>query len=313
MNDVQVRQFLTIVKHMNMNKAAQELYISQPALSLALARMEKELSIRLFYRDGKKLILSSMGESLLDKFKDLKESHEKLIAATKSLKNGDDEHLTVGFAVSLGIFENFHATSLLEAYKGIEIRKVFADWGQILNMLKWGTIDFAITYPPLEDEAIGKDDILSAEISVVVSSGHRLAKRGSIELKDLENEEMSGLYKHYHFRNVCDKLCRQYNIEPRYTKEVDWPEFFRSIEKYRGTDQLLRFCERDYFEHLYGDGYVVLKLNVKLEAITAISWLTERKLQYQHKRFIDYILNNYGTHRNYYIEATNSNARRFDR
>lgn len=54
MNYQQVKQYLTIVKHMNLSKAAEELYISQPALSLALGRLESELDVQLFYREGKK-------------------------------------------------------------------------------------------------------------------------------------------------------------------------------------------------------------------------------------------------------------------
>ena len=46
MNYQQVKQYLTIVKHMNLSKAAEELYISQPALSLALGRLESELDVQ---------------------------------------------------------------------------------------------------------------------------------------------------------------------------------------------------------------------------------------------------------------------------
>ena len=46
----QIQRFLMIVKHSNLSGAAKELYISQPALSLSLANMEKELGMPLFYR-----------------------------------------------------------------------------------------------------------------------------------------------------------------------------------------------------------------------------------------------------------------------
>lgn len=91
MNDIQVRQFLAIVKHMNMHKAAQELYISQPALSLALCRIEKELGVELFYRHGKKLVLSRMGESMISRFKSLREAYEELILKANLFKSRDEE------------------------------------------------------------------------------------------------------------------------------------------------------------------------------------------------------------------------------
>lgn len=45
MNLTQVQHFLTIMKHMSLTKAAKELYITQPALSQSLSRLEKELGI----------------------------------------------------------------------------------------------------------------------------------------------------------------------------------------------------------------------------------------------------------------------------
>lgn len=48
MGPLQAQQFLTIAKYMNLTKAANELYISQSALSQSLARMEHELGVRLF-------------------------------------------------------------------------------------------------------------------------------------------------------------------------------------------------------------------------------------------------------------------------
>ena len=60
--------FLTVVKYMNMNKAAKELYITQPALSFSISRLEKELGLALFYRDKNKLVLSKEAEILLPAF-----------------------------------------------------------------------------------------------------------------------------------------------------------------------------------------------------------------------------------------------------
>ena len=64
----QIQRFLMIVKHSNLSGAAKELYISQPALSLSLANMEKELGMPLFYRVKNRLVLTPEGETLLENF-----------------------------------------------------------------------------------------------------------------------------------------------------------------------------------------------------------------------------------------------------
>lgn len=58
----QIQRFLMIVKHSNLSGAAKELYISQPALSLSLANMEKELGMPLFYRVKNRLVLTPEGD-----------------------------------------------------------------------------------------------------------------------------------------------------------------------------------------------------------------------------------------------------------
>ncbi len=78
LNYTRVLHFLTTAKYMNMNKAANELYISQPALSLSISRLEEELGITLFYRNKKKLILSREAKLLLPYFEQLQMDYDSL-------------------------------------------------------------------------------------------------------------------------------------------------------------------------------------------------------------------------------------------
>ena len=87
MSPLQAKQFLTIVKHMNLTKAANELYITQSALSQSLSKLENELGIRLFYRDGNRLILSKEGNILLPDFEQLVSVHDHLIENAHALSD----------------------------------------------------------------------------------------------------------------------------------------------------------------------------------------------------------------------------------
>lgn len=79
MNFTQIQHFLTIMKYMSLTKAAKELYITQPALSHSLAKLEKELGIPLFYRDNNKLIMTKECSKIFGDFYDLYEMYENLI------------------------------------------------------------------------------------------------------------------------------------------------------------------------------------------------------------------------------------------
>ena len=66
MNSEQLKQFKTIVDCGNLTRAAAELYISQPALSISISKLEDEIGRPLFIRNGKKLELTAAGSVLLD-------------------------------------------------------------------------------------------------------------------------------------------------------------------------------------------------------------------------------------------------------
>lgn len=307
MNDSQVRQFLTIVKYMNINKAAKELYISQPALSAALSRTEKELGVKLFYRDGNKLVLSKAGEILIEKFKNLENAHLELHQASDAIRDAGDSFLTFGFSISVTLFSTLYITGFLTSFDGKPIKKVFADRPQILGMLKSRQIDFAITYPPLEDNDICSANILCDDVVVVVSSKHHLAKCGQVKLKALENEAVSGLHKHHYFRMICDDYCLKNNINLQYVNEYDFPGYYQAIEKNKGSANYITLCQRTHFPELFGDGYKLLEIqDMKFEINTELSWITERKLQFYYIELVNHIKNNYASQYRYHSSFLNS-------
>jgi len=63
MNDLQIRCFLAAAKHMNFSKAAEELYISQPAVSRHIMNLEKELNAPLFDRNAKPITFTPAGKA----------------------------------------------------------------------------------------------------------------------------------------------------------------------------------------------------------------------------------------------------------
>lgn len=294
MNFEQVQQILAIVKHLNLSKAAKELYISQPALSLALSRLEKEIGVRLFYRDGNKLVLSPAGENLTSYFNTLKDTYDQLLSKASILRQEREEYISVGFAGSAMLFLTFFVTDFLNSYEDKIINKVFASRNQLIYMLKNGQIDFAISNPPLDDGELSHINILSENIGLAVSSGHPLAEKQKVRFKELSDIEFIGMKKTHSLRHVCDELCALNGFQPVYVKECEYREYFRVIAESRGKDSFVAFCPHDSFAGNYGEGFVYIDIDApKMFRLTALSWHTERKLQYEYKKLVEHIIENY--------------------
>lgn len=304
MNYQQVKQFLAIVKHMNLSKAANELYISQPALSLALGRLESELNVQLFYRDGKKLIISPAGEKLYDYFVQLKKAHDNLTDTADAFrKENDINMITIGFSVSALFFSTLYMSGMFGSYNSIMLKKIFADTDQILTLLKNGMIDFAVTCPPIEDDKVSTQNIFSENYVLVVSSGHPLANRKNISVAELKDVTLTGLKKHQPTRQHNDMLCAQNHITPKYDHEYDYPEYYAAVNACAHTDKFANIISENFFEKGYGDGYVVIPFSDgNMVRQTSISWLTEIKYNLEYKDLLAYIIDSVRAQQEYHLQ-----------
>ncbi len=294
MNYKQIQQFLTIVKYMNLSTAARELYISQPALSLSLARMETALNVHLFYRDGNRLILSPAGERLLPYFQKLNQDFENLFAEAEAINSVNEQEITIGFACSAMLYATLYTNDYLSSFDGKIIKTIHASTDHILTMLKNQQVDFAITSPPLDDPAVSSTTIITEPILLVVSSEHPIARKKIVTFKDMKNLEFVGLTKRNKFRSQCDSVCAANSFTPDYVIECEYPEQRQIIMESAGSKRYVSFCARDSFHKYYGDGYVAIPIDSEnMCRTTALSCLTERKLQYQYKALVDHIIDGY--------------------
>lgn len=293
MNYQQVKQFLTIVKHMNLSKAANELYISQPALSLALGRLEAELDVQLFYRDGRKLIISPAGEYLYNYFKDLKDAHDRLTDAAEEFhRHGQSHSVTIGFSVSAELFSTLYMSGKFNSFQNIAIKKIFGDEEQIPTLLKNGMIDFAVTCPPIADDKITNQVILSEPYVLVVSAGHPMASRESVSTAELKGLALTGLKKHQPARRQNDLVFQQNHFTPDYVCEYDYPEYYAAVRECAHTDRFAAVVPEEFFEKTYKEGYAAIPFSDgSMVRQTALSWLTEKNYNLEYRELFAYIAN----------------------
>ena len=80
----QMKYFLSVANTGNMTKSAEQLFLSQPALSLAIRELEKETGVELFRKNGNHLVLTEAGETLRDQVSDILQQYDLLQARIRS-------------------------------------------------------------------------------------------------------------------------------------------------------------------------------------------------------------------------------------
>ena len=301
-NYTKVHHFLTIVKYMSLNKASKELYISQPALSLSLSRLEEDLGTTLLYRSGNKLVLSKEGEALLPRFEQIHKDYESLLAEAKSFQRFDDDYLSISFSGSVILFSTLYMTGFLNKYKGISVKKCFVDIEQATHMLLTDQIDFAISYPPISNNQITTVSIMEEPIGLALPKDHALAQLDRVNIKDIHKLQVHGLTKQNYFRQMCDEFCLAHNVQPSYVTEEEYPIYLRRIRT--EMDDAAYFSTLDNFARVFPKDHYVYKdvENKNMIRRMGMSFLTAGKKQYRYDGFVEYVQSNIQAQYHYHLE-----------
>lgn len=291
-NYVRIVHFLTIVKYMNMNKAAQELYITQPALSLSISRMENDLGITLFYRDKNKLVLTKEAEQLLPYFKQIRHDYQILENEIEQLKTPKENIVNVSFSGSNYFFSTLYMSSNINSYKEAEVHLSYVNSQQARDGMLAGYIDFAIAAPPIKHSKITTINLFTESIGVVMPQNHPFATHTCLSLNDISNLTFHGLFKDNSFRQICDTALRAHQIEINYATENNYISYMKLIEN--NDNSCSFFSTRLNFEQTFNNNismdYVYLPIeNDPITRTMGISYLTNGKAQYKFAHLLDYL------------------------
>jgi len=136
---------LAVAEERNITKAAAKMFITQPALTLRLNRLEKELGIRIFDRTQSPIALTREGAYYIAEMKKIRASEEQLHNALYEMSRKTDSHLTFGIGLNRGrmwLPKLLPRLQRLDPHMTLQIYE--ASDGAMEQLLKDGTIDAGI-------------------------------------------------------------------------------------------------------------------------------------------------------------------------
>lgn len=180
--------FVTVCDTMNMTSAAEILFMSQPAVSQAIAELENHYGVRLFERLSRKLYLTQAGQKLLGYARHMIRMNTEVENDMKTLhQNGTvriGASVTVGACVLPELVSNFKKTNPLT-----EIEAVEDNTAKIENLILQDKIDLGL----VEGETTSPDVLclpfMDDELILICSPNHRFAFCSIVEPKELEQED----------------------------------------------------------------------------------------------------------------------------
>ena len=183
MDLLQMRYVTTIARIGNMTKAAQVLHVSQSALSLSYKRLEEELGVKLFVRNGRSLKLTADGALFCEKAGEILRLSEDL--EQQLLQRSQARSQAVCFGSEVIDFSNEMITLHRKFEPEMEILADNATTRGILEKLRSGQYDFALTLNDLSGEDITSSLLVDEPMLVLAGPTSHLIGHKCIEMKHL--------------------------------------------------------------------------------------------------------------------------------
>ncbi|MFC8919502.1 LysR family transcriptional regulator [Streptomyces sp. NPDC057116] len=185
-----LRYFAAVAQEGNLTRAAQRLYITQPALTRQIRQLEALLDVRLFTRSRTGMTLTEPGRALAAGVPALLDDWERLRRETRSTAFRAARVLRIGFLASAANELTPHITAAFRKRRPdwrVEMRQ--APWSDPTAGLAAGDVDAALLRLPFPGQDRMRTDVLLTEPRwIVLPSGHRLADHEEIAFRELWDE-----------------------------------------------------------------------------------------------------------------------------
>jgi len=218
MNIMQLEYFYTVAQEKNITRAANKLYISQPALSSTIKSIENDIGYQLFDRVGRQIVLNDNGQIFLEGAKTIldtwSETMNKLVEANLIERNTLSLAVT-GIEAPQPILQKFRKNC-----PDTKIKQFFVHTDELPSIVHQNSWDFIFSSILPMDSSLESLLILEEALMVVLPSNHLLAQRDGIYLSEIMNEQFVVMPQKTVFRQLTDDICKEAGFKPNIALEV---------------------------------------------------------------------------------------------
>lgn len=229
MDTRQIEQFITVARFQNMTAAAKELGVSQPSLSQAIKKLEGNLGVQLFDREGKNLVLNEYGRILL------RQSDIALRAMTNAVKEIKDIPDTGQRSIRLiSRCPMGNVAFVFEKYCKTHPDTIISCLTPAENTLETD-YDIELLASSLPINTRYALSVCNEDFVVCVPRKHRLATRESVSLKELANERFVMSSAASDMNSVIEGMFREAGYKPKVSAYVSvFSDIIRMVELGKG-------------------------------------------------------------------------------
>ena len=216
----QLRVFDAVAKRLSFSRAAEELHLTQPAVSMQVKLLEDHAGLALFERVGRRVYLTEAGQEL----------HHHVDAVARELSEAGDMldrlkglsagRLHIGLVSTAKYFLPVMLGRFMKEHPGISVRLSVSNRAEVLEKLAANEVDFAITGYPSDELDIEATPFAPHPHVMLASPGHPLVTKRRIRFERIAREPFLIREPGSGTRILLERLFSERGLEPRVVTEM---------------------------------------------------------------------------------------------
>jgi DNA-binding transcriptional LysR family regulator len=279
--------FVMVADQKSFSRAAEKLQRTQPAITLAIQKLESDFGEKLIDRSGKDVLLTDAGQIVFEYARRFKNLEIELENSLSELKNNLAGRLIVGANESTSVYLLSHIEQYRRLYPKVKVQVRGSSASKIPARLIDGDLELGIiSYEP-EDSRLVSLVIYMDHLAFVVAREHRFASRGSVAITELGSETFIAHSMLAPYRAVLLREFQRYRVPLNIDMEMPTVEAIRKlVQRNEGVAFLPRMCvEHELRQRTLREVRVNELSNV--ERTIRLVYPTQRVLSHAAKAFLD--------------------------
>ena len=210
MNTRDLEYLVALSDYRHFGKAAQACFVSQPALSMQIQRLEAVLGVKLLERGNKSVLLTDIGLAITERARHILTHVNEIHDLARLAKDPYSGELRIGVIPTLAPYLlPLIIPSLSQQFAKIHFYLVEEQTAYLIQKLKTGVLDVAFLALPVEEPQFITEFLFEEEFLLAVPKKHPLAQQKTIQQKDLKLQNLLLLEEGHCMRGQTLALCQQ--------------------------------------------------------------------------------------------------------
>jgi len=184
----QLQVFEMVARHLSFTRAAEELFLTQPAVSMQIKQFEDIAGLALFERLGRKIYLTQAGQEMYRLSRDITSKLSEAEAIFDEIKGPDGGRLLVSVASTVQYFAIRLLAGFCKEHPNVNVNLNVTNQKGLIQLLENNETDIVLMGEPPEGMSLVSEPLLDNPLVVIAHPDHHLKDKKAISLDELKNE-----------------------------------------------------------------------------------------------------------------------------